>query len=201
LASGSFRQRRARARRLPSLLARTTSSGLGGSRNCSKLKFFQLKSSRKAHPVSPRRAAASGPSSQRDRLRLVSRSIPGVLPIRLSTSDARQGGTAQPCTNVGRVRHVQAAGLVQEWGGGISSHRGLRKTRLPPQRPRRGRPMPRGMRPQTFHGLVSLVLALALTLGLILLLRLTPWHWYNLLICWLLAVNAIAFCYYGYDKR
>ena len=59
--------------------------------------------------------------------------------------------------------------------------------------------MPRGMRSQTFHGLLSGVLALALTLGLLLLFRLQA-SWYGLLLCWLLAVNAIAFCYYGYDK-
>jgi uncharacterized membrane protein YsdA (DUF1294 family) len=56
------------------------------------------------------------------------------------------------------------------------------------------------MRPQTFHALVSLVLALALTLGLLLFLHLKA-TWYSALICWLIAVNAIAFCYYGYDKR
>ena len=59
--------------------------------------------------------------------------------------------------------------------------------------------MPRGIRSDTFHGLVSLVLALALTLGLFLLLRLQA-SWYSLLGCWLLAVNVIAFGYYGYDK-
>jgi uncharacterized membrane protein YsdA (DUF1294 family) len=61
--------------------------------------------------------------------------------------------------------------------------------------------MPRAMRSDTFHGLLSAALALALTLGLILLLRLDARHWYNLLLCWLLAVNVITFCYYGYDKR
>jgi uncharacterized membrane protein YsdA (DUF1294 family) len=55
------------------------------------------------------------------------------------------------------------------------------------------------MRSDTLHGLLSLVLALALTLGLFWLFRLQV-TWYSLLICWLLAVNVVAFCYYGYDK-
>jgi uncharacterized membrane protein YsdA (DUF1294 family) len=55
------------------------------------------------------------------------------------------------------------------------------------------------MRSDTFHGLVSLVLALALTLGLFMLLRLQA-SWYSLLFCWLVAVNAVIFGYYGYDK-
>jgi uncharacterized membrane protein YsdA (DUF1294 family) len=55
------------------------------------------------------------------------------------------------------------------------------------------------MRSDTFHALVSLVLALGLTLGLFLLFRLQA-SWYSLLGCWLLAVNAITFGYYAYDK-
>ena len=34
-----------------------------------------------------------------------------------------------------------------------------------------------------------------------LLLRLDVRYWYNLLLCWLLAVNLITFAYYAYDKR
>jgi uncharacterized membrane protein YsdA (DUF1294 family) len=59
--------------------------------------------------------------------------------------------------------------------------------------------MPRGIRSDTFHGLVALVLSLALTLGLFLLFRLQA-SWYSLLGCWLLAVSVITFGYYGYDK-
>ncbi len=59
--------------------------------------------------------------------------------------------------------------------------------------------MPRGMRSDTLHGLISLVLCLALTLGLFLLLGIKA-YWYNLLGCWLLAVNVVAFAYHGYDK-
>jgi uncharacterized membrane protein YsdA (DUF1294 family) len=55
------------------------------------------------------------------------------------------------------------------------------------------------MRSDTFHGLLSLVLALGLTLGLFLLLRLQA-SWYSLLFCWLAAVSVVAFGYYGYDK-
>jgi uncharacterized membrane protein YsdA (DUF1294 family) len=56
------------------------------------------------------------------------------------------------------------------------------------------------MRSDTFHGLLALVLALLLTLGLFLLLGLQA-SWYTLLLCWLAAVNVVAFGYYGYDKR
>jgi uncharacterized membrane protein YsdA (DUF1294 family) len=55
------------------------------------------------------------------------------------------------------------------------------------------------MRSDTFHGLISLVLCLALTLTLFWLAGVQP-HWYNLLACWLIAVNVVAFFYYGYDK-
>jgi uncharacterized membrane protein YsdA (DUF1294 family) len=55
------------------------------------------------------------------------------------------------------------------------------------------------MRSDTFHGLVSLVLSLALALTLFWLVGMQP-HWYNLLACWLAAVNLVAFLYYGYDK-
>ncbi len=59
--------------------------------------------------------------------------------------------------------------------------------------------MARTMRPEWRHGLtafaVSAILMLAVQLGLRL-----PWTWYHLLAGWLLAVNVVAFGYYGYDK-
>jgi uncharacterized membrane protein YsdA (DUF1294 family) len=60
--------------------------------------------------------------------------------------------------------------------------------------------MPQGIRPQTFHGLLSLVLTLALTLGLFALIRPKEMSLWHLLAFWLLAVNVVAFCYYGWDK-
>jgi uncharacterized membrane protein YsdA (DUF1294 family) len=60
--------------------------------------------------------------------------------------------------------------------------------------------MPQGIRPHTFHGLLSLVLALALTLGLFALVRPKEVSLWHLLAFWLLAVNVVAFCYYGWDK-
>lgn len=55
------------------------------------------------------------------------------------------------------------------------------------------------MRPQTFHGAVALALSLALTVAVLFLFRLKV-EWAPLLACWLLAVNVVAFAYYGYDK-
>ncbi len=58
----------------------------------------------------------------------------------------------------------------------------------------------RQKRPVRFHGLTAAALVLACTLLLWLGVsrKLNGWH---LLACWLVAVNAIAFGYYGYDKR
>ncbi len=60
--------------------------------------------------------------------------------------------------------------------------------------------MARTMRPEWRHGLTALAIALALALLPQLALRL-PWTWYYPLACWLVAANAVAFGYYGYDKR
>lgn len=49
------------------------------------------------------------------------------------------------------------------------------------------------------HGLTALAITAALTLALQLALRL-PWAWYWPLACWFVAVNAVTFAYYGYDK-
>src|SRR4051812_37350769 len=60
--------------------------------------------------------------------------------------------------------------------------------------------MARGMRPEVFHGLTALGIAAlgsAATLGLF---RPSPITWYHVLGAWLVAVNLVAFAYYGYDK-
>lgn len=57
----------------------------------------------------------------------------------------------------------------------------------------------RRMRPETYHGGLSLLLVLLGASGLFLVLRL-PYTWYHLLASWLLAVNAVTFAYYGHDK-
>jgi uncharacterized membrane protein YsdA (DUF1294 family) len=54
-------------------------------------------------------------------------------------------------------------------------------------------------RPETFHAVAALLLVLLATAGLFLLFRL-PRTWYHLLAAWLVAINLIAFGYYGYDK-
>jgi uncharacterized membrane protein YsdA (DUF1294 family) len=59
--------------------------------------------------------------------------------------------------------------------------------------------MARGMRSETFHAAVALALTLTLTLVLMLLFHLEM-RWERLLICWLAAINVVAFAYYGYDK-
>ncbi|MGL4552743.1 MAG: DUF1294 domain-containing protein [Gemmataceae bacterium] len=59
--------------------------------------------------------------------------------------------------------------------------------------------MARSMRPEWRHGLTALAACAALTLVFQLSLRL-PWTWYHLLAGWLVAVNAVTFGYYGYDK-
>jgi uncharacterized membrane protein YsdA (DUF1294 family) len=59
--------------------------------------------------------------------------------------------------------------------------------------------MARTMRPEWRHGLTAFAVCVALALAVQLALRL-PWTWYHLLAGWLLAVNVVAFGYYGYDK-
>lgn len=58
------------------------------------------------------------------------------------------------------------------------------------------------LRPQTFHAAVVGGLTLGLTLGLFLasLAVRGSMRWEALLVCWLVAVNAVAFAYYGFDK-
>src|SRR5262245_20636323 len=60
--------------------------------------------------------------------------------------------------------------------------------------------MPRVMRPQTFHAAVALAAVLLLTVGLMFLLRLPVEPSWYVLLCYLPAVNVVAFGYYGYDK-
>src|SRR5215472_11891964 len=55
------------------------------------------------------------------------------------------------------------------------------------------------MRPERFHALVALTLALIGT-ELWLWLFHHTWHWYQVLAGWLIAVNLTTFGYYGYDK-
>jgi len=55
------------------------------------------------------------------------------------------------------------------------------------------------MRPERFHALVALTLALIGT-GIWLWLFRHAWHWYQALAGWLIAVNLTTFGYYGYDK-
>jgi len=59
--------------------------------------------------------------------------------------------------------------------------------------------MARTMRPEWRHGLTAAAACAALVLLVQLGFRL-PWTWYHLLAAWLLAVNVVAFGYYGYDK-
>src|SRR5262245_40470500 len=59
--------------------------------------------------------------------------------------------------------------------------------------------MGRRTNPVTFHGTAALLLALALTAGLLLLFRLPP-TWPYLLAGWLVAVNVTTLGYYGHDK-
>jgi uncharacterized membrane protein YsdA (DUF1294 family) len=59
--------------------------------------------------------------------------------------------------------------------------------------------MARRMSLQTFHGLVAFGASAALAASVFLLLRL-PHRWEHALAAWLLAVNVVAFCYYGFDK-
>jgi uncharacterized membrane protein YsdA (DUF1294 family) len=53
--------------------------------------------------------------------------------------------------------------------------------------------------PITAHALVAFTLTLLLAVGLFFLLQLST-TWYHALIVWLLAINAVALAYYGYDK-
>ncbi len=53
--------------------------------------------------------------------------------------------------------------------------------------------------PRRIHSLIALVLALLCTLAWLALFRMTVTG-LHLLLCWLLAVNVLAFVYYGYDK-
>src|SRR5262249_24620066 len=55
------------------------------------------------------------------------------------------------------------------------------------------------MRPQTFHAVVALALALLLTVAVMFIFHLKV-EWAPVLACWLLAINVVAFGYYGYDK-
>jgi uncharacterized membrane protein YsdA (DUF1294 family) len=59
--------------------------------------------------------------------------------------------------------------------------------------------MARRYRPEWWHGTIALLVTVALVLVAHLSLRL-PWRWDYLLAGWLLAVNVVAFGYYGYDK-
>jgi uncharacterized membrane protein YsdA (DUF1294 family) len=55
------------------------------------------------------------------------------------------------------------------------------------------------MNPHTFHGAVALGLSVLLAVVILLLFRFKP-DFGPLLLCWLVAVNAVTFGYYGYDK-
>ena len=57
----------------------------------------------------------------------------------------------------------------------------------------------RRMRPEWYHGGWALALSLLLAGGLLLALR-PALTWAHLLAAWLLAVNVVAFGYYGFDK-
>jgi uncharacterized membrane protein YsdA (DUF1294 family) len=59
--------------------------------------------------------------------------------------------------------------------------------------------MARQMRPEALHGAVAVAVALLLTVAAMFALRLRA-EWWPLLACWLVAVNAVALGYYGYDK-
>ena len=62
-----------------------------------------------------------------------------------------------------------------------------------------GNPSRRSMRPETYHGLVALFLALLLT-ALPFVLFQVGLSWSHLLAAWLVGINVTAFGYYGYDK-
>lgn len=58
--------------------------------------------------------------------------------------------------------------------------------------------MPR-MRPERYHAIIALTIALALTAGIFFLIRLGAPGW-RLLVAWLVSINLVTFGYYGYDK-
>ncbi|HWG46432.1 MAG TPA: DUF1294 domain-containing protein [Gemmataceae bacterium] len=62
-----------------------------------------------------------------------------------------------------------------------------------------GKGFARPMRPERFHAIVALTLALA-GLGVWLWLFRHSFHWYQLVAGWLAAINLTTFGYYGYDK-
>jgi uncharacterized membrane protein YsdA (DUF1294 family) len=58
----------------------------------------------------------------------------------------------------------------------------------------------RTWRPEWFHGVLALVLAVLGTVAELFLFRL-GWTGVHVLLCWLLWLNLLTFCYFGYDKR